>query len=391
MVIRMKFDRHSKAVKTTGLVAAGLFILFLIYHFTGSKPLVIPPPAVVVQKPVMNEVVEYVTQTGTTVAYNAVNLVARIEGYLDSIGFVDGTFVKKGQQLFLIQPEPYLQQLLAAKATVAAYKASNEYNEAEYARQKRMYRENATSLNNVEKWKARTLESQAQIAKAVADAEVAAINYSYTHVTSPFDGRIGRHLVDPGNLVGHGEATELATVQQISPIYVYFNLNEIDLLKLREAWRANGFKPSDINTVPVGISLQDSDGFKYKGKLDFVNTGLNASTGTMELRAILDNKSYDLVPGLFVQVRIAVSKPQKQLTVPATAILNDQIGPYLFTVDETNIVQIKRVKLGAATNGWQAIATGLDATDRVVVSGLQNASPGIKVAPQEQVKGKQAA
>ncbi|STX49895.1 RND multidrug efflux membrane fusion protein [Legionella hackeliae] len=147
---------------------------------------------------------------GNTVAFNSVDLVARIEGYLDSVKFVDGSYVKEGQELFIIEPQPYLEKLLEAEAQVAIAKAAHTYDQAEYERQKQMYKENATSLKNVEKWRAQADESKAAIAKNVANSKVAAINYSYTHVRAPFDGRIGRHLVDPGNLVGNGKATNLA-------------------------------------------------------------------------------------------------------------------------------------------------------------------------------------
>ncbi|STO23167.1 Efflux pump periplasmic linker BepF [Fluoribacter dumoffii] len=385
MVSGMNFNRDSKSFKIAGIVLAVLFLIYLLVHFFGkSKAPAIPVPAVVVQKPILAEMAQYVTQTGNTVAYNSVNLVARVEGYLDAIEFVDGTFVKKGKELFVIQPEPYFEKLRAAKANVAATKASLVYNKSEYARQQRMYKEHATSLNEVEKWYAKTLEIAAQLDKAESEEVNAAINYSYTHISAPFDGRIGRHLVDVGNLVGHGEATNLATIEQIDPIYVYFNLNEIDLINLREAARAQGFKPQDIKQVPVEVSLQTNPERKYKATLDFVNTGLNASTGTMELRALLPNKDLIFVPGLFVQVRIAISKPKKQLTVPDTAILYDQIGAYVLIVDASNIVVLKRVTLGSVENGMRAVATGLAAQDKVIIDGLQFATPGNKVEPRDQ-------
>ncbi|WP_131795642.1 efflux RND transporter periplasmic adaptor subunit [Fluoribacter gormanii] len=384
MVLGMNFNRDSKSVKIAGIAVAILFLIYLISHFFGkSNAPTIPAPAVVVQKPITAEMAEYVTQTGNTVAYNSVNLVARVEGYLDSIEFVDGTFIKKGKELFVIQPEPYFEKLRAAKATVAAAKASLIYNKSEYARQQRMYKEHATSLNEVEKWYAKTLEIAAQLDKSEAEEVNAAINYSYTHISAPFDGRIGRHFVDVGNLVGHGEATNLATIEQIDPIYVYFNLNEIDLIKLRAAARARGFKPEDINKIPVEVSLQNDPETKYKATLDFVNTGLNASTGTMELRAILQNKEYIFVPGLFVQVRVAISRPKNQLTVPDTAILYDQIGSYVLTVDNNNVVVTKRVTLGSIENGMRAVTKGLAAQDKVIIDGLQNATPGNKVEPRE--------
>ncbi|KTD42836.1 efflux protein [Legionella parisiensis] len=389
MVLGMNFNRDSKSVKIAGIAVAILLLIYLISHIFGkSSPPAIPAPKVVVQKPKLAEMADYVTQTGNTVAYNSVNLVARVEGYLDSIEFVDGTFVKKGKELFVIQPEPYFEKLRAAKATVTAEKASLVYNKAEYARQQQMYKQRATSLNEVEKWYAKTLEIAAGVDKAEAEEVNAAINYSYTHISAPFDGRIGRHLVDVGNLVGHGEATNLATIEQINPIYVYFNLNELDLLKLRAAARARGFKPQDIKQVPIEVSLQNDPSVKYKATLDFVNTGLNASTGTMELRAVLENKEYIFVPGLFVQVRVAISKPKKQLTVPDTAILYDQVGSYVLTVENDNVVATKRVTLGSAENGMRAVVTGLSAEDKVIIDGLQFATPGNKVEPYEQAQTK---
>ncbi|MGC1181820.1 efflux RND transporter periplasmic adaptor subunit [Legionella sp.] len=384
----MNINKNSKLVKFLGVAVVALLFVYFIAHFF-KKPNFpkIPAPSVMVQKPQLQEMVEYVTQTGTTVSYNSVNLVARVEGYLEKIEFVDGSFVKKGQELFVIQPEPYWEQLKAAQATVVAQKAVDAYNKSEYARQKRMYKENATSLNEVEKWLAKTQEVEAEIDKATANAINAAITYSYTHVSSPFDGRIGRHLIDVGNLVGHGEATNLATVDQISPLYVYFNLNEIDLIKLLRAARAMGLKPQDLNTIPVHISMQNETDFKYTATLDFINTGLNASTGTMELRAVLPNKDYIFIPGLFVQVRVAITKPEKQLTVPDTALLYDQIGPYLLVVSKDNTVLLKRVKLGSVEQGMRGVVSGLDAQDEVIVEGVQNATPGNKVVPHTKVAG----
>ncbi len=385
MVTRMNFNKNSKSVKYAGIVLAALFLIYLIAHlFSKPKVVEIPPPSVVVQKPIRQELVEYVTQTGSTVAFNSVNLVARVAGYLEKIEFVDGSFVKKGQELFVIQPEPYMEQLKAAQATVAAQKAANAYNKSEYERQQRMLKQNATSKNEVEKWLAKTQEVGAEIDKSTAEAVNAEITYSYTHVLSPFDGRIGRHLVDVGNLVGNGQATNLATVEQIDPLYVYFNLNELDLIKLRAAAKEMGITPKDFNQVPVYISLQSDPNKEYKATLDFVNTGLNAATGTMELRAKLPNKEHLFLPGLFVQVRIAVTKPQQQLTVPDTAILYDQIGPYVYVVDKENKVVLKRVTLGSAKQGVRGVIKGLDAQDNVIVEGVQNATPGNKVLPQKQ-------
>lgn len=383
----MNFNRNSKSVKIVGVVIAVLVLIYLMMHlFNKPKAPEIPPPSVVIQKPKLQEMVEYVTQTGSLVAYNSVNLVARVEGFLEKIAFVDGSFVKKGQELFVIQPEPYMEQLKAAQATIAAQKAVDAYNKSEYARQQRMYKQNATSLNEVEKWFAKTQEMQAEIDKSTANAVNTAITYSYTHVLAPFDGRIGRHLVDVGNLVGNGQATNLATVEQIDPLYVYFNLNELDLIKLRAAARTMGITPKDFGKIAVYVSLQNEPDKEYKATLDFINTGLNADTGTMELRAVLPNKDHLFLPGLFVQVRIAVTKPSLQLTIPDTAILYDQIGPYVLLVDKENKVVLRRVKLGSIKQGMRGIVNGLDAQDNVIVEGVQNATPGNTVIPRTQTE-----
>lgn len=369
--------KHEDWMKSIGIFLLILAVFYLIARqFYPHKGPSIPLPIVKVQQPIVVNLVEYVTQTGTTVAFNSVNLVARVEGYLDAIEFKDGTFVNKNNELFVIQPEPYMEQLKAAQASVAIAKADFAYSQSEYARQKKMYAQNATSLNNVEKWQAKIAESAAEVAKEEANEKNAEITYSYTHVTAPFDGRIGRHLVSAGNLVGNGVATNLATIEQIDPLYVYFNLNEIDLIKLRNAARAEGFKPADIHQIPVDIALQTNSEFKYHATLDFVNTGLNASTGTMELRALLDNKQHIFVPGLFVKVRVAITRPTPQLTVPNASILYDQIGPYVLVVDKNQIVNLKRVTLGPQSQGRQGVLLGLNKNDLVVVDGIQNAIPG---------------
>lgn len=385
--MNMDSEKRKKLIALIGILIVAFFLIdWLVRALTKDKLVTAPPPTVITQKPLSKPITDYVTQTGTLVAYNSVDLVARVQGYLQAIKFTDGTFVKKDQLLFIIEPEPYLEQLKAAQATLEVRKAAYAYDMSEYKRQQNMYKQNATSLNSVEKWRAKVDETKANIDKAEADVVNAKINYSYTHVLAPFDGRIGRHLVDIGNLVGHGQATDLSTIEQINPIYVYFNLNELDVIKLRKAARASGFKPSQINEIPVYVRLQNETGFPHQGKLDFVSTGLNASTGTLEFRALLKNDNHVLLPGLFVQARIPTSKPKPELTVPEAALLYDQIGAYLLTVDQNQVVVQKRVQTGAAEQGVRAITKGLSAEDNVIVSGLQFATPGNKVTPQTEKK-----
>lgn len=369
-------------------IGAILIVIYLLFHFfiftKKADDLTIQPPKVMLEKPKTIQMTEYISQTGNTVAYNTVDLVARVEGYLQEISFTDGTFVNKGTQLFLIQPKPYLEKLKESQAAVAAAQAGLQYAKAEHARQQRMYRENATSKNSVEVWLSKEQQAEADLLQSKANLVNAEINYSYTRVLAPFDGRIGRHLVDQGNLVGNGTATKLATIEQIKPIYVYFNLNELDLLKLRRASQQRGIKAKDINKIPVYVGQQNESGYPHEGRLNFIDTGLNPTTGTLEFRAILKNKDLKFVPGLFVKVRIPISPPKPMLTVPEVAILYDQIGPYLFTVDSKNIVKQQYVKLGPKEQGRQAIIKGLSATDNVIIQGLQFATPGNPVKPMQE-------
>lgn len=380
----MKMDLLT-AEKYKQLARIILIILLIInminYYNAKYRTVKVPLPVVEVQQPVLRAMSEYVKQTGNTVAFSAVDLVARIEGYLEQINFVDGSFVKKNKSLFLIEPAPYLAKLKEAEATLAAQEAVHTYDVLEYARQKKMYKENATSRSNVEKWLAKSDASTAEVEKAKENLMTAQINYSYTQVKAPFDGYIGRHLIDTGNLVGHGVATILATIEQLDPIYVYFNLNEIDLITLRAAVKAQEIDEKVIKQVPVEISLPTGKDYKFKGKLDFINTGLNASTGTLEFRALLPNKELVLLPGLFVQIKIAIDPGKPRLTVPDTALQYDQVGPYLLVLDKDNRVLLKRVELGPLENGIRAIARGLKPTDQVIVKGLQAASEGNLVHP----------
>lgn len=375
-------EAKNERFKRVGIAVLVLLILFwLIKGCIPTPEPTYPPPQVVVRTPVLRKITDYVTQTGTLVAFNSVNLVARVEGYLDKNNFVDGSFVEKAQLLFVIEPQPYLDKLKEAEDTVIANTAIYEYDKLEYARQQRMYKQNATALNSVQEWETKVQQSKADLDKSKANADNAAITYSYTHVKAPFKGRIGRHLVDVGNLVGNGTATKLATLEQIDPIYAYFNLNELDLLTLRAAAHEHGVNPADVSNIPAYVSLQGKTDFKYVGHLNFVNTGLNASTGTLEFRALLPNHDFELLPGLFVQVRVPVGKPKPQLTVPANSVQYDQIGSYVMVVNATNVVEMKRVVLGSQAGSEIAVPKGITPNDRVIISGLQNATPGNIVAP----------
>ena len=331
-----------------------------------------PPPTVTVSKPLSLPVTDYLQATGSVAASKTVDLVARVEGYLRSVDFKDGSLVKAGDQLFVIEPEPYAAKLASQQAQLLNA-------QSEYERQLRMIKENATSQANVEKW-------QSQRDQAAAAVTLAKINLAYTRITAPFTGRIGRHLVDPGNLVGSaGSATKLATLEQIQPAYVYFSINERDVLRVRAAARARGTPiNAEAPAVPVMLGLQTESGYPHEGTLDFANTGLDTGSGTLQLRAVVPNPERLFLPGLFARLRIALDAPTPRLTVPDRIVGNDQVGAYVFLVSAGHKVVQQRVETGSVENGMRAILSGLAPDSEVVVDGLQNAIAGNTVTPLEQ-------
>ena len=362
---------HPASRATAALVLAGTLALTSLLA-CGNRNQYQPPPAppVTVSKPLRMPVTDYLQSTGSVAAFKTVDLMARVEGYLRSVNFKDGSVVKAGQLLFVIEPEPY-------QAKLASYQAQLLDAQAEYDRQLRMIKENATSQANVDKW----LSQRDQAAAAVT---LAKINLGYTRVTAPFDGRIDRHLVDPGNLVGSmGAATKLASIEQIDPAYVYFSINERDLLRVRAAVQAQSHKPGEPPPVPVQLALQTEEGYPHVGTLDFAGSGLDTGSGTLQLRASVPNAKYTLLPGLFARVRIALAAPVPRLTVPDRVVSSDQVGSYLLVVGPDHKVRQQRVETGPLENGYRAVLTGLDADSEVVIDGLQNAIPGNLVTATE--------
>lgn len=329
-----------------------------------------PPPIVVVRHPVSRPVAEHLDLTGTVAASRSVNLVARVSGTLESVEFKDGAYVEEGQRLFVIEPEPYRQQLALNQAVLAQA-------QSEYDRQLGLIQQNATSKANVEKWLSSRDQAQAQVA-------LAKINLGYTEVKAPFSGRIGRRLVDPGNLVGAGGATQLATLDQLLPIYINFNLNERDALQLRDEMRRLGMEiKAGVGSAPVLAGLNNETGYPHRGVLDFADNEVSSATGTISLRAVFPNQDRVLFPGLFARVRIPLGDPKPLLVIPAEALGNDPLGDYVLVVGPDGIVARRSVVRGPLTPDGCAIRSGLEASDRVVVQGLLNARPGDAVTVQE--------
>jgi membrane fusion protein, multidrug efflux system len=341
-----------------------------------------PPPKVVVAQPLQQPVTRYIELTGNTQAINSVDLEARVQGFLDKINYTDGTLVKKGDVLFEIQRNTYEAQLEQAKATLASNQAAQVNAQIQYDRQLTLQKQEVSTQAKLDDAKQSLDQAIASVEGAKANLEIAQINLGYTEVAAPFDGIATRHLVSVGSLVGYAGPTKLATVVQVDPIWVYFNVSETIVLRVKEALAKEGKTLRDVPEIPVEIGLQTETGYPHKGKLDYISPEVDPSTGTLESRAIFENKNMALLPGLFVRVRIPTQRNDKGILVDDVAIGTSQIGEYVLVVDKDNTVVQRPVKVGQLNGQLRVIESGLTGDEWVIIDGLQRAVAGNKVDPE---------
>ncbi len=343
-----------------------------------------PPPKVEVALPLQRPITRYLEATGNASPIKNVDLVARVQGVLQSINYKDGAFVKEGTTLFTIEPETYKLKLEQAQAAEIGAQATLKQAEADFKRQSDLVQRQVVSQATLDTSTSSRDNAQANLQQAQVNTRIAAVNYGYTNVMAPFDGIVSAHLVSVGELVGASSPTQLATIVQLDPIYVNFTVNEQDVLRFREEARRRGLTASDIGQFTVEVALQTETGYPHTGKLDYVAPTINQSTGTLAVRGILPNPDRVLLPGFFVRVRVPVDKQQDALLVPDVALGSDQAGRYVLVVNGDNVVEQRKVQTGPLEGGLRVIETGLKADDRVVTAGLLRAIPGQKVDPQLQ-------
>jgi RND family efflux transporter MFP subunit len=350
-----------------------------------------PPPKVTVAEPLQQKVIEYLEFTGNTRAYEEVEVRARVSGFLQSMHFTPGTQVDMGDLLFVIDPKEYQAEYNATQAELNAANAMAHRAKIEYDRAKRVFDKGAGRETDVVKWRGERDVARAAIERAQAKLERANLNLGYTRITSPISGRVSRNFVDVGNLVGEGEPTLLTTVTRYDPMFVYFNLNENDLLRAQAMYRKRAKeKGSDVDRdagreaeIPLYLGLSNEEGFPHEGIVDFAESGVDPATGTLQLRGIFSNPEKILVPGLFTRLRMPINERENALLVTERAIGSDQSGRFILTVNSEKVVEKRSIRQGQLVDGLRVIQEGLEPGEQVVVNGLQRARPGGKVDPEK--------
>jgi RND family efflux transporter MFP subunit len=393
----MKWGTEMKPTRSTGLtgrvrqtaIAVGR-IIFVIPAFVALSAceqnsfVPPPPPKVDVGLPVQKSITHFLDATGNTAPIQTVDLVARVQGVLKSIDYKDGSFVKAGTTLFTIEPETYKYKLEQAQAAEAGAQASLKQAETDYKRQVDLVAKQAVSQATLDTSTSSRDNAQANLQQAEANTKIAAVNFGYTNVVAPFDGIVSAHLVSVGELVGASSPTQLATIVQLDPIYVNFNVNEQDVLRIRAEARRRGITTSDLTQLPIEVGLQTESGCPHRGRLDYAAPTVNLSTGTLAVRGVLPNPDRVLLPGYYVRVRVPYDQQQNALLVPDVALGSDQSGRYVLVVNGDNVVEQRKVGTGQVEGELRVIESGLKADDRVVIAGLLRAIPGQKVDPQLQ-------
>ena len=347
------------------------------------------PPEVFYTTPTQETVTEYDEFTGRTAAINTVELRSRVSGYLDKVLFTDGTEVKERTLLFQIDPRQFQAESERASANVSQAKAHFDRLDREVARDKPLVANRTITPDQFDQVTSDRAEAEASWKAAIAANDTADLNLSYTQITAPVSGRISRRLVDPGNLVKADE-TPLATIVSLDPIYAYFDLDERTVLKMRRLLQERRLKTTLQAQVIVQVALADEDDFTHSGVVDFFDNQIDPTTGTLRLRAVIENSDHLLLPGLFVRLRFPIGDAHSALLIPEEAIATDQGQKYVWVIGEGNKVSYRRVKPGLLHNGRRVIEDGLKADDRVVVTGLQRLRKDLQVDPKPQTETESA-
>jgi RND family efflux transporter MFP subunit len=373
------FHGKSALPLVTGVIA----LLTCCAGCKSSDPVAVeqPAPRVTVTDVIEQEIVDTDEYTGSTEASEIVEVRARVFGFLKTIDFKDGDYVREGQTLFTIEPDEYEAINQQSVARISLNTARFELAKSKLARNEKTVQSGAISREEYEESIAAVREAEATIAAAQADANRTAVDLKYTIIKAPINGRADRALVSKGNLLtgGMGSGTLLTTIVNEQPMYVYFDVDERSLLGyLRRRSDEQTATPGTLRDLGLAcyVQLADEVDFKHEGQIDFASAEVNASTGTARLRGVCKNEDRALVSGLFVRIRIPVGKPYQALLIPERALATDQNIKFVYVVGSDGTATRRVVKLGAQRGDLRIVASGLNAGDRVIVKGLQRVKPG---------------
>jgi RND family efflux transporter MFP subunit len=364
-----------------------LLALCLIVAGCARAPSEVPaaaPMQVTVSYPVERDVTNYADFTGRTAAVDSVEVRARVWGYLDKVNFKEGALVKKDDKLFEIDPRLYRADLARAKGAVAQNDAHVRRLERDYQRAKGLFARGAVGQEEYDRYEGDYHEAVANLDVAKGNRDLAALNLEYTQVKAPVSGRVSRYAVTVGNMIQSGDqngGTLLTTIVSVDPMYVYFDMDERTVLRVRQLIREGKAKSAGETKWPVSLGLATEERFPHQGTINFEDNQVNAKTGTLRVRGVFPNKDEALTPGFFARVRVPIGQAHLALLVTDRAIDSDQGQKVVYVVSERNEVAARPVRLGALHHGLREITDGLKPGERVIVNGLQQVRPGVTVEP----------
>ncbi|HEY0571520.1 MAG TPA: efflux RND transporter periplasmic adaptor subunit [Enterovirga sp.] len=368
------------------LFTAALAALLLLSGLLGPPALAQapggPPPAVTTAKPVVKDVVESSEFTGRFEATDSVDIRARVSGYLERVAFQDGSAVKKGDLLFVIDRRPYKAALDQSQATQVSAQARLQFAQADLERAESLRRTGNIAEQLVDQRRQAFLSARADLDNAEAALRNAQLNYDFTEIKAPMAGKIGRRLISEGNLVNAND-TLLTSIVSLDPIYFYFDVDERSFLAYTRAVQAEKQAGRD-GGYGAKVGASDEKEPSRTARLDFLDNRLDQATGTIRARAVVPNKDGFLTPGLFGTIRVASSTPQRGILVPDEAIATDQDRRIVWVVAEDGSVSSRVVQPGPKIDGYRLVRTGLKGDEAIVIAGIQRVRPGAKVTAQMQ-------
>lgn len=335
------------------------------------------PPSVPVAEVIVRPVTPFVEFTGSLTAVKRVELRPRVAGYIQEVSVPEGRFVEKGRELFLIDPRVFQAALNAATARLRQAEAASMLAQAEHARAEQLFTQKIIARDRLDTATASLNVSKAQADAAKAALDAAQLDLSFARVTAPISGRVGQALVTEGNYVASG-VTPLTTIVSIDPLHVYFDVDERTYLRSLAAGRANATSHGS-QAAMVMVALLTDKTYSRPGRVDYLSNTSDRGTGTVRIRAVVDNPDGRLTPGLFAKVKLETGAPQARVLVSDQSIGTDQGSRYVLVVGKDDKTEYRPVDLGPVVDGLRVIEQGLQPGERIVVKGLVR--PGMQVTP----------